>query len=72
MNAAEQLARMQEWLDTHPAPIVPRDEATHEDEDTLRRSRGGLSRQARREQRRPRPMALDEQGYAPTGTWVPS
>lgn len=59
MNTAQQLARMSEWLDTHPAPPTPRD-ASDYDEDTLRRSFAGLSRSARREQRRPRSLRPSE------------
>lgn len=40
------------------------------DEDTLRRSFGGLSRGARRVQRRPKRWVQDELGYWPDGSWT--
>ena len=68
-DADRDVDRLQHWLDTHPAPSAPRDPATFEDEDTLRRSFGGLSKFARREQRRPVPVRIDEYGYDKRGRY---
>lgn len=53
---------------TYPAPrdVSP---LAFEDEDTLRRLRGGLSRWARAEQRRPAPIKVDELGYDRQGRY---
>lgn len=42
------------------------------DGDTLERSFSRFSKSARREQRRPRSLGLDELGYAASGAWVPA
>lgn len=68
MNTADQLARMSEWLDTHPAPTLPHDPATYEDEQTLIVMHG-LSKAARTQQRRPLRLVIDEYGYDQRGTY---
>lgn len=61
MTTDPQLAQMDAWLaanrTTWRYESTPLD---YEDEDTLRRSRGGLSRTARRESRRPRVLRPSE------------
>jgi hypothetical protein len=55
MTADPQMAQMDAWLAANRTTWrYPKTPADFEDEDTLRRSRGGLSRAARRESRRPR------------------
>lgn len=61
-------AALQHWLDTHPAPPMPRDVSDY-DEETLRRSFGTLSASARREQRRPAATVTDELGFDRRGTY---
>lgn len=62
---ADHLAQVRSWPRTY-------DPAADFDEDTLRRSFGlGLSKSARREQRRPLPFVPDESGYLPSGSWTP-
>lgn len=54
-----------------PQPPHPRkyDPTSDLDEDTLRRSFGTLSRTARREQRRPERIVVDEHGYDQRGRY---
>jgi hypothetical protein len=54
-TADTQLAQLDAWLAANPITwSTPRTDLDFEDEETLRRSRSGMSRAARREQRRPR------------------
>ena len=55
-------AAFRQVFGTPPTWTLPRDlpDASHEDEDSLRRSFGGLSRSARRQQRRPRVQQPNE------------
>lgn len=52
-----------------PTWTPPPSPATYEDEDTLRRSFGGLSKSARSAQRRPVPIKVDEYGYDRRGRY---
>ena len=56
------------WANPQPTRR-PYNAADYATEDELRRSRGGLSRGARREQRRPVPLRVDEQGYDKRGRY---
>ena len=62
---ADHLAQVRSW----PRIVDP---ASNYDEATLRRSFAGLSKWARREQRRPVPIRVDEYGWGSNGRYYAS